>query len=137
MLGPSSFIPCRNSTVSFHAVFRGASVAAIPLVGLTSVNAPSGRVIALAYDAGGRRTSVAYPNGLTTSAAFETPLAANGNTGRLTSIAHGLTSTGAAGSALNLKLGTFAYSYDVKGNIIAANENAGHAKGPRLHARRH
>jgi hypothetical protein len=25
---------------------------------------------------------------------------------------------------LNLKLGAFAYSYDVKGNIIAANENA-------------
>ena len=91
---------------------------------LTSVNAPSGRVIALAYDDAGRRTSVAYPNGLTTSAAFETPLAANGDTGRLASIAHGLTSSGQGGSALNLKLGEVAYSYDIKGNIIAANENA-------------
>ena len=61
---------------------------------LISVNAPSGRVIALAYDDGGRRTSVAYPNGLTTSAAFETPQAANGATGRLALIAHGLTATG-------------------------------------------
>jgi RHS repeat-associated protein len=91
---------------------------------LTSVNAPSGRVIALAYDDARRRISVAYPNGLTTSAAFETPLAANGNAGRLKSIAHGLNAAGQGGSALNLKLGAFAYSYDVKGNIIAANETA-------------
>jgi RHS repeat-associated protein len=109
--------------MSFNAESRRAAAAAVPLVGLTSVTAPSGRLIALAYDTAGRRTSVAYPNGLTTSAAFETPLAANGNTGRLTSIAHGLTSTGAPGSALNLKLGTFAYSYDVKGNIIAIAES--------------
>jgi YD repeat-containing protein len=91
---------------------------------LTSVTAPSGRIIGLAYDTAGRRTSVTSPNGLTTAAAFETPLAANGNTGRLKSIAHGLSSTGAPGSALNLKLGTFAYSYDVKGNITATQENA-------------
>jgi YD repeat-containing protein len=91
---------------------------------LTSVTAPSGRIIGLAYDTAGRRTSVAYPNGLTTNAAFETPLAANGNTGRLKSIAHGLNGAGQGGSALNLKLGAFAYSYDVKGNIIAASENA-------------
>lgn len=86
---------------------------------LVSVNAPSGRVIALAYDDAGRRTSVAYPNGLTTAAAFETPLAANGDTGRPASVAHGLNGTGQGSSALNLKLGSFAYSYDVKGNIIA------------------
>jgi RHS repeat-associated protein len=91
---------------------------------LTSVNAPSGRVITLAYDSAGRRISVAYPNGLATSAAFETPLAANGKTGRLKSIARGLNASAQGGSALNLKLGAFAYLYDVKGNIIAANENA-------------
>jgi RHS repeat-associated protein len=96
---------------------------------LVSVNAPSGRVITLAYDDAGRRTSVAYSNGLTTSAAFETPAAANGSTGRLKSIAHGLSATGQNGSALNLKLGAFAYSYDVKGNIIAANENASTPRG--------
>jgi YD repeat-containing protein len=91
---------------------------------LISVTAPSGRIIALAYDDAGRRTSVAYPNGLTTAAVFETPAAANGNTGRLKSIAHGLNAAGQGGSALNLKLGAFAYSYDVKGNIIAASETA-------------
>ena len=95
---------------------------------LTSVTAPSGRIIALTYDDAGRRTSVAYPNGLTTAAAFETPLAASGGTGRLKSIAHGL-NAGQGGSALNLKLGAFAYSHDVKGNIIAANENAATPRG--------
>jgi YD repeat-containing protein len=96
---------------------------------LVSVTAPSGRKIALAYDDAGRRTSVIYPNGLTTAAAFETPIAASGNTGRLKSIAHGLNASGQGGSALNLKLGSFAYSYDVKGNIIAANENAATPRG--------
>ena len=45
-------------------------------------------------------------------------------TSRLASIAHGLTSAGQSGSALNLKLGAVSYGYDVKGNITAANENA-------------
>jgi RHS repeat-associated protein len=96
---------------------------------LISVTAPSGRIIALAYDDAGRRTSVIYPNGLTTNAAFETPAAANGSTGRLKSIAHGLNASGQGGSALNLKLGAFSYNYDVKGNIIAANENAATPRG--------
>jgi YD repeat-containing protein len=66
---------------------------------LLSVNAPSGRIIVLAYGDAGRRTLVAFPNGLTTSAVFETPLAASGSTGRLAAIAHGLNATGQGGSA--------------------------------------
>jgi RHS repeat-associated protein len=90
---------------------------------LTAVTAPSGKVVNLDYDDAGRRTAVRFPNGLTTSAAFETPVAGStANSGRLKSIAHGLIAGGGSGSALNLKLGTFNYGYDVKGNITGITE---------------
>jgi RHS repeat-associated protein len=89
---------------------------------LLSVRAPSGKTINLDYDDAGRRVGVRYPNGLTTGAAFETPLAANGNTGRLASISHGLVGAN-TGSVLNLKLGTFNYGYDTKGNITGITES--------------
>ncbi len=36
---------------------------------------------------------------------------------------HGLTAAGATGTALNTKLGTFDYAYDVKGNIVGISES--------------
>jgi YD repeat-containing protein len=114
---------------------------------LTAVTAPSGKIINLDYDDAGRHVGVRYPNGLSTTDAFETPVAANCssapplsssgttsslaeavcNTGRLASIAHGQTGAN-TGSILNLKLGTFAYGYDVNGNITGITESGAVAR---------
>ena len=93
---------------------------------LTGVTAPSGQQITMAYDGAGRRTGVTWPSGLTTRASFDV---AEGtapdakSTGRLTSIAHGLDTSGQGGSALAVKLGRFAYGYDSKGNITSIAES--------------
>ncbi len=90
---------------------------------LTSVTLPSGKTVSFANDAVGRRNVTAFPNGLSEKATFATPLSGTGATGNLTSIAHGLLAANATGSAVNLKLGTTSYTYDVRGNIMAANQN--------------
>ncbi len=91
---------------------------------LVTVTGPSGKAISLGYDGAGRRSSIAFPNGLTTELSFQTPFAAApGTTGRLASIAHGLDAAGQTGTALNGLLGTFSYGYDVKGNITGIAES--------------
>ena len=52
---------------------------------LTAITAPSGKTTAMDYDDAGRRTDVAFGNGLVTKAHFETPLSpvTPGTTGRL------------------------------------------------------
>lgn len=88
---------------------------------LTGMTLPSGKQLALEYDAAGRRMALRFPNGLAAVAAYDTAPAA-ASTGRLTSIAHGLSATGTGGSALNQRLGTASYSYDTKGDIVGISE---------------
>ena len=99
----------------------------------SSVTASNGKSFNMAYDAAGRRTSVSFPNGMSTQATFETPTAAvPGTTGRLLTVSHGLLAGGATGSPLNTKLGTFAYAYDVKGNLTGISESGNvTGSGPR------
>lgn len=93
---------------------------------LSGMTLPSGKALGFSSDAAGRRTDMRFPNGLSLSARYETPSAggSGGMTGRLSSVAHGLDAAGAGGSALNQKLGTVSYAYNVKGDITGVAETA-------------
>jgi hypothetical protein len=53
---------------------------------------------------------------------YDTAAASPTRSGRLLSMAHGLNAAGQGGSPVNQRLGTFAYTYESRGNIASIAE---------------